>query len=93
MRKAIAREVADTKSYTMLHCNMACRAYMVARISKRSVLSKQLALSAAFSVFAMAAFVLASTGDVRNERAETLAGAKVEAPAPALIRIAPAISN
>ena len=66
---------------------------MVGTISKRTVLSKQLTLSAAFSVFAMAAFVLASTGDVRGERAETLAGAKVEAPAPALVRIAPAFSN
>ena len=66
---------------------------MIGTIPKRTVLSKQLALSAAFSVFAMAAFVLASTGDVRGERAETLAGAKVEAPAPALVRIAPAFSN
>ena len=66
---------------------------MVGSISKRTVLSKQLALSAAFSVFAMAAFVLASTGDVRGERAETLAGAKVEAPAPAIVRIPPAFSN
>ena len=84
----------DTKSYIMLRCNMAGPTYMPGSISKRTVLSKQLALSAAFSVFAMAAFVLASTGDVRGgEGAKTLAGAKVEAPAPALVRIAPAWSN
>ena len=77
----------------MLRCNMAGPTYMPGNISKRTVLSKQLALSAAFSVFAMAAFVLASTGDADASGAETLAGAKVEAPAPALVRIAPAFSN
>jgi hypothetical protein len=44
-------------------------------------MSKQLAISAAFSVFAMAAFVLSSTP------AHMPTGAKTEAPAPAGIEV------
>jgi len=44
-------------------------------------MSKQLAISAAFSVFAMAAFVLSATPD------QSAAGAKAFAPAPATFEI------
>jgi hypothetical protein len=46
--------------------------------------SKQLALSAAFAVFAMAAFVLSATPDALHATASTQTGAKAQASAPAL---------
>ncbi|WAT17688.1 hypothetical protein OZN62_12330 [Aurantiacibacter sp. MUD11] len=56
-------------------------------------MSKQLAISAAFSVFAMAAFVLFATPDASQGLAVTHTGATAHAAAPALDRLAPAVAG
>jgi hypothetical protein len=71
----------------MLHCNTSGSAYLPVTFStiepnnETAHMSKQLAISAAFSVFAMAAFVLSATPD------QSAAGAKAFAPAPATFEI------
>ena len=56
-------------------------------------MSKQLAIASAAAVFAMSVFALFTTTGGEMAGAEMLAGAKVETPAPALIRIAPVLSD
>jgi hypothetical protein len=58
----------------MLHCNKNCRAYL-AKQGVSTVMSSQLTISAAFSVFAMAAFALLGTG--QSSRDARLADAQV----------------
>ncbi len=48
----------------MLHCNMADRRYSPRTgVSSVTIMSKQLAISSAFSIFAMAAFALFARAD------------------------------
>jgi len=54
-------------------------------------MSKQLAVSAAFSVFAMAAFALFATPDHARMSAQKVTGANAYASAPALDRHLPAL--
>jgi ABC-type uncharacterized transport system YnjBCD substrate-binding protein len=73
-----------TIAYHMLHCKNAGQSYLPVTFPTIEVpMSKQLAISAAFSVFAMAAFALTSTP------LHTVAGAKANASAPAF-RLLPA---
>ena len=66
----------------MLHCKNIFRTYLPVTTSTIGCfMSKQLAVSASFSVFAMAAFVLFATPD------HTAAGAQAEAYAPAGIAV------
>ena len=54
-------------------------------------MSKQLAISAAFAVFTMAAFTLTATHDNAYTAAHTQTGATTHAATPAAHRIAPAL--
>ena len=66
----------------MLHCKITGPGYLLVSIAAIGcVMSKQLAISASFSVFAMAAFVLSATPDY------TATGAQAEARTPAGIAI------
>lgn len=56
-------------------------------------MSKQLAMSAAFAVFAMATFVLSATPDLRPGLAVTQTGATVDAAAPAIGPVLPGLSG
>ncbi len=79
-----------TNAYQMLHCKKTGAPYLPVTFSTTEVpMSKQLAISAAFSVFAMAAFALTSAP------LHTLAGAKAQASAPAMAAVAslPLISD
>lgn len=70
----------------MLHCKLISPAYLpVPNKTIGCVMSKQLAISASFSVFAMAAFVLSATPDF--SQGQMAAGAQAEARAPAGIAV------
>ena len=49
----------------MLHCNMNPRAYLPRVADQRLMMSKQLAVASAFSVFAMSALALFAPGAAR----------------------------
>ncbi len=68
----------------MLHCNIPVRYYLSRVLTcKRELppVSKQLAISSAFSIFAMVAFVLFAVPQ------ENAAGAKAEASAPVIMQV------
>ena len=65
--------------------------YTRKRLSWRLIMSRQLAISAAFSIFAMAAFVLFAPALEQSAPLQMQTGAKVQTLAPALDRSWPAL--
>jgi hypothetical protein len=68
----------------MLHCNIDAGAYLHADRKDGSIMSRQLAVASAFSIFALSALALFAPGSARvSDRTKT--GATTEIAAPALI--------
>jgi len=68
----------------MLHCNMGAGAYVAGRTELRLIMSRQLAVASAFSVFALSALALFAPGSARLSDALTQTGATTSIAAPAL---------
>ena len=80
----------------MLHCNMRGLTHILPdsrsnEFNRRTSMSKQLAISAAFSIFTMAAFVLLASPDGRTGFAPSQTGAATQVTAPASEPVFPAL--